>query len=217
MKELSWLEELEEERSKEVERMKRELRRKINNLLKETSQEWPHEEMVELPDVLKEIDQLDEPEVLSQEWIDSNSVYASHDGVTEEYVHVDELENLLVPKQEELESKIQELIEVYKQEEGAYSSPENGWIVGFIEDLKNLVAVEEELLYRARLKVITDEYIASYLRTQSSDDENRLNLLEIGNKYIYEDYRHLSEFTEDELKELGIWDSEQWVVEEVEE
>ena len=197
--------------------MKRELRRKINNLLKETSQEWPHEEMVELPDVLKEIDQLDEPEVLSQEWIDSNSVYASHDGVTEEYVHVDELENLLVPKQEELESKIQELIEVYKQEEGAYSSPENGWIVGFIEDLKNLVAVEEELLYRARLKVITDEYIASYLRTQSSDDENRLNLLEIGNKYIYEDYRHLSEFTEDELKELGIWDSEQWVVEEVEE
>ena len=29
---------------------------------KETSQQWPHEEMVELLDVLGEIDQLDEPE-----------------------------------------------------------------------------------------------------------------------------------------------------------
>ena len=40
-------------------------------------------------------------EVLSPDWIDSNSVYASADGVTEEYVHVDDLQNLLVPKQEE--------------------------------------------------------------------------------------------------------------------
>lgn len=77
--------------------------------------------------------------------------------------------------------------------------------------------VEEEPLYTARLKAITDEYIASYLRTQSSDDENRLNLLEIGNKYIYENYRHLSEFTEDELKVFNIWDSDQWEIEEVEE
>ena len=46
------------------------------------------------------LNQLDEPEVLSPDWIDSNSVYASADGVTEEYVHVDDLQNLLVPKQE---------------------------------------------------------------------------------------------------------------------
>ena len=50
--------------------------------------------------VLQDIDQLDEPEVLSQEWIDNNSINASSDGVTEEYVHVDDLENLIVPKQE---------------------------------------------------------------------------------------------------------------------
>ena len=42
-------------------------------------------------------------------------------------------------------------------------------------------------------------------------------MLEIGSKYIYGDYRHLSEFTEHELKVLDIWDSDQWVVEEVEE
>lgn len=46
------------------------------------------------------IDQLDEPEVLSQEWIDNNSINASSDGVTEEYVHVDDLEKLIIPKQE---------------------------------------------------------------------------------------------------------------------
>ena len=41
-----------------------------------------------------------EPEILSKEWIDNNSINASHDGVTDEYVHVDDLKNLLVPKQE---------------------------------------------------------------------------------------------------------------------
>ena len=54
-------------------------------------------------DVLELIDQLDEPEVLSQEWVKANSVYASADGVTEEYVHVDDLQNLLVPKHEEVD------------------------------------------------------------------------------------------------------------------
>ena len=77
--------------------------------------------------------------------------------------------------------------------------------------------VKEEPLYRARLKVITGEYIASYLRTQSSNAEDRLKALEVGSKYIHEDYRHLSEFTEDELKRLDIWDSEQWEIEKVEE
>lgn len=50
--------------------------------------------------ILYFINELDEPEVLSQEWIDNNSINASSDGVTEEYVHVDDLENLIIPKQE---------------------------------------------------------------------------------------------------------------------
>ena len=48
-------------------------------------------------DILK---QLDQKETLSQAWIESNSIYASSDGVTEEYVHVDDLQTLIVPKQE---------------------------------------------------------------------------------------------------------------------
>ena len=46
---------------------KQELIKNIKSLAREASQQWPHEEMVELPDVLREIDQLEEPEVLSQE------------------------------------------------------------------------------------------------------------------------------------------------------
>ena len=92
------------------------------------------------------IDELDEPEVLSQEWIRNNQ---ERKGV-HFFVNVTKLQNLLVPKQEELETKIHELIESYKQEEDAYSNLENGWISGFIEDLKNLVA--EEPLYHALIK-----------------------------------------------------------------
>ena len=76
--------------------------------------------------------------------------------------------------------------------------------------------LEKEPLYRARLKIITSEF-NSYLRTQSSDSGERLKAFEIGSKYTHEDYRHLSEFTEDELRVIDIWGSVQWEIEEVEE
>ena len=82
-------------------------------------------------DLMSIINEVDEPEVLSQEFID---------------------------EQRELETKIQELIESYKQEEDAYSNPENGWISGFIEDLKNLV--EEEQKYYVDLD--TAAYVAKW-------------------------------------------------------
>ena len=94
------------------------------------------------------IDELDEPEVLSHKWISDHIIFNEKEDA--EYIYADKLQNLLVPKQEELETKIQELIESYKQEEDAYSNPENGWISGFIEDLKNLV--EKEPLYHALIK-----------------------------------------------------------------
>ena len=99
--------------------------------------------------VKHKINQLDEPEVLSQEWIDERKGYVREYNIGH-YIQVEHLQNLLVPKQEELESKIKVLIEAYKQEDGAYSNPENGWISGFVEDLENLV--EEEPLYYAKLK-----------------------------------------------------------------
>ena len=118
---------------------KQELIKNIKSLAREGSQQWPHEEMVELPDVLREINQLDEPEVnsqidklanfimsevegepsqnqgaadtairiiksyqnqdaLSQEWIDEHAF-----GDWNEYVYADDLQEVIVPKQDEVE------------------------------------------------------------------------------------------------------------------
>ena len=83
---------------------------------------------------------MSEYEKLDSKWIDKHKY--RYDNI--EVVGIKDLQNLLVPKQEELETKIHELIESYKQEEDAYSNPENGWISGFIEDLKNLVEKEQK-------------------------------------------------------------------------
>ena len=48
--------------SEETEVKKQELIKNIEFLVRETSQQFPHEEMVELPDVLRIVNQLDEPE-----------------------------------------------------------------------------------------------------------------------------------------------------------
>jgi len=102
---------------------------------------------VEGYEILDLLDQLDEPEVLSEEWIKENEEQIDPNNPSNTWwVEADKLRGKFVPKQEELEAKIQELIEDYKQEDGQYSNPENGWIGEFIEDLKNLV--EEEQKYR---------------------------------------------------------------------
>ena len=53
------------------------------------------------------IDQLDEPEVLSQEWIDENSAlgqFITNKVINfDKFVKADKLQNLLVPKQEEVD------------------------------------------------------------------------------------------------------------------
>ena len=93
-------------------------------------------------DLMSIINEVDEPEVLSQEWIDEYEYVGTDPNSA--FVYVKDLQKLIAPKQGELETKIHELIESYKQEEGAYSNPENGWISGFIEDLKNLVEKEQK-------------------------------------------------------------------------
>ena len=208
------------------------LKEEIEKIDVETSENFPHYDVISKNVVLYAIDQLDEPEALSQKRIDDNIFEVDS---WNKVVNVIQLKNLLVPKQElpvipqwvadNIESKkrvgtrlnvaMSEFPEFRLERELDIDEHEcneiyaRAWLDGY--------TVEKEPLYRARLKVITDEFIASYLRTQSSDAEDRLKALEIGSKYINEDYRHLSEFTEDELKRLDIWDSEQWEIEELEE
>ena len=144
--------------------------------------------------VLNKIDQLDEPETLSEDWIQEHS-YNVHllgtPDVTTVAVPREDLQNLLVPKQEELESKIKVLIEAYKQEEDAYSNPENGWIGGFIEDLK--ILVEEEQKYY----VLDSEEIPLLERVNNQTCKTTTGLS------IYEDGRDNSRFelTEQEIKD----------------
>ena len=151
-------------------------------------------------DLMSIINEVDEPEVLSQEWIDKHKY--RYDNI--EVVGIKDLQNLLVPKQEELESKIKVLIEAYKQEDGAYSNPENGWISGFVEDLKNLVA--EEPLYYALIKgheLITDKGVSTCkywnFNTYNSDvfPNNRLSKHGI----------YLTKMSKSEWNKLGINDS----------
>ena len=149
-------------------------------------------------DLMSIINEVDEPEVLSQEWISDHIVFNEKDDA--EYIYADKLQNLLVPKQEELESKIKVLIEAYKQEEDAYSNPENGWISGFIEDLKNLV--EEEQKYYALIKghELTDSYNVywNYDKFDCSVFVTRLHPL-------HDNF--ITEMSKSEWNELGINDS----------
>ena len=153
-------------------------------------------------DLMYLIDKLDEPEVLSQKWIDRHAEYYEYLGYA--VVPVDKLKSLLVPKQGELETKIQELIESYKQEDGAYSNPENGWISGFVEDLKNLVA--EEPLYHALIKgheLLADHDALSF--TYWNFNMSKGYLLH-GNQFSKQS-RFLTKMTKEEWFELGINDS----------
>ena len=156
-------------------------------------------------DLMSIINEVDEPEVLSQEWIDEHEIYI-HDSNRSviKAVPVDRLQNLLVPKQGELETKIQELIESYKQEEDAYSNPENGWISGFIEDLKNLV--EKEPLYCALIKgheLIADEgdWTCKYWKFDTSG-----GYVSPSNRFSTHG-RFLIEMSKSEWNKLGINDS----------
>ena len=123
------------------------------------------------------LSQLDQPETLSQEWIEGNSVYASSDGVTEEYVHVDDLQNLLVPKQEVTEEQVTEYLRG-----------------------RNMTAVDSTLVHRESLdsKIVTEipsipEFVAEFLEGKEDymlhelfDDEWLYNKHDQIAKWLYD-------------------------------
>ena len=161
---------------------------------------------------VKKLGQLDEPEVLSQEWIDHNKepFYCFENDKIGHYVSTDFLQNLITPKQEELESKIKVLIEAYKQEEGAYSERENGWISGFIKDLKNLVAEEQKYYVLVR----DEEYGGFWFLSKKNNGDISIG---VNRNYSEVDWDKLK-LTEQEIKD---YDTRYWAfavkVEELEE
>src|SRR5699024_3630446 len=81
-------------------------------------------------DVLYRINQLDEPEVLSQEWIDEHkeTTFDLDEDFETEFINVEDLQNLLVPKQEEVDR-------AYK--DGYEKGREHGFYKGYREGLAN--------------------------------------------------------------------------------
>lgn len=69
-----------------------------------------NEQLALIDKILEILNQLDEPEVLSQEWIDEHAKAVAYDGMPDqtEVVYVDDLQNLLVPKQEDINKEKQE-------------------------------------------------------------------------------------------------------------
>ena len=175
------------------------------------------EQLALINKIMEILNQLDEPEALSQEWIDEHKVSRINNlrkMTMSDVVPVEKLQNLLMPKQGELETKIQELIESYKQEEGAYSNPENGWISGFIEDLKNLVEEEQKyyVLNASRSAILRRNTDKEYDSTIAYAESGRLMKHIVAQKEEY-----LYQFTEQEIKD---YDERYWAfavkVEEVE-
>ena len=94
----------------------------------------PDEWFISKTALLKAIDQLDEPEALSQEWIDEHARAVAYDGMPDEteIVYVDDLQNLLVPKHEEM--KVPEMWHdvIAQNKEDGHSLR---WTLKYIDDL----------------------------------------------------------------------------------
>ena len=158
---------------------KQELIKNIKSLARETSQQWPHEEMVELPDVLREINQSDELEVLSQKWIDKHAYAVDYDGMPDdtEVVYVDDLQNLLVPKQEITEEQVTEYLRG-----------------------RNMTAVDSTLVHRESLdsKIVTEipsipEFIAEFL--EGKEDYMLYELFD--DEWLYEEHDQIAKWLYD--------------------
>lgn len=116
--------------------------------------------------------------VLSQEWIDDNSVYASSDGITEEYVHVDDLKELLVPKQDEREQLEIAYKDILERSE-------------FWFDDKRYVVVEKPTI---------PEFVADFL-----DGKEGYALYELfDNDFIYDNHDKLARWLYDNDEETNI-------------
>ena len=115
------------------------LKKEIEKIDVETSENFPHYDVISKNVVLYAINQLDEPEVLSQKWIDE---YAQGD--YDEWVYTEDLQNLLVPKQEK--------IKVNKEDfENIKSYKEEGWALVNLLNNRGASAEHDEMLAKAWL------------------------------------------------------------------
>src|SRR5690625_7269613 len=102
---------------KTLESIREEIWEEMLRLEDERKDQWADIKYQTLREVLQKLGHLDEPEVLSQEWIDEHSKAVTYDGIPDqtEVIYVDDLQNLLVPKQEEVDQAYKDGYETGKQ------------------------------------------------------------------------------------------------------
>ena len=87
---------------KNIEWLKKEIATEMIQLEPNRVERWSDVRYQTLRDVAQKIDQLDEPEVLSQKWIDEHATAVTYDEILDrtETAYVVDLENLIIPKEE---------------------------------------------------------------------------------------------------------------------
>ena len=87
---------------KGIEWLKKEIATEMIQLEPNRKERWSDVRYQTLRDVAQKIDQLDEPEVLSQKWIDEHATAVTYDEILDrtETAYVVDLENLIIPKEE---------------------------------------------------------------------------------------------------------------------
>src|SRR5699024_8786147 len=100
----------------------------------EESQNYPHDEMIEKEIVLGILNQLDEPETLSEEWLAENKCSWYKLKVDGYYIPVEKLQNLLVQKQEEVDQAYKDGYETGKQHATKKQSEETETVARVLVD-----------------------------------------------------------------------------------
>ena len=176
----------------------------------------PDEWFISKTALLKAIDQLDKPEVLSPEWLEENEQSIDYRStVTGQFVESNKLRNIIVPKQEKvkIESVWAEDIESAKARGMTLFKTMNWMAIDSDEKEKqDLFArawldgytVEEEQKYFAKIKghenIVSDDKYWNYCITDES--------LDIGDNKVHTDVlaEYMLSATKDEWEYLGIND-----------
>lgn len=220
---IHWTEE-ETEVKKDIEWLKENVQKRIDKLPTTYSGSYIEGSRDAYHLALQDINQLDEPETLSQEWIDENKRQWTNLQGTKDYIKVDKLKNLLVPKQElpvipkfvadylDFAKSIGPLIRVLElantRNEWSKWKEEYDWISANDETFTRAwldgFTVEEEQKYYALIKgyenIGSDDKYWNYCITDES--------LDIGDNKVHADVlaEYVLSATKDEWENLGIND-----------
>ena len=107
--------ESEETEVKTLESIREEIWEEMLRLEDKRKDQWADIKYQTLREVLQKLGHLDEPEVLSQEWLDESKSSWTKLKIDGYYIPVEKLQNLLVPKQEEVDQAYKDGYETGKQ------------------------------------------------------------------------------------------------------